>query len=95
MTRFNEELYRILEQYAEKEIELSYDGGGGMTDEYRVQAKDRIRSLILEEIIGEDDAETESFLGDTWEVKGVGRLKIRNELRAEQRKKLEDSHGTK
>ena len=60
-----------------------------MTDEYKIQARTAIHTLVLEEIIGEDETYTTPTVGSEWHQLG------RNSLKAEQRKKLGGTHGTK
>lgn len=58
-------------------------------EEFISEFKQSIRTLVLEEIIGENEPEY-GLDNPDW-----GSNRMRNRLRAEQRKKLGDTHGTK
>jgi len=84
---FSERLTEILTK-----LDLGeYLGEGGVD-----AARTAIRILVLEEIIGTDEQVIEgSYSGTTEFVSTEISKPIRNYLRAEQRKKLEDNHDTK
>jgi len=93
---FNEKLEAILEHHREWMRGIRTDRLIGASSK---QTADAIRTLIREEIIGEDTegAWNELFPNDRGSGRDVDELKnlYNNELRAEQRLKLGGTHGTK